>query len=117
MRAGGSRPLASASLLLCLTGACAGADPDVHSDSSLTFRCENGATFRVVFLDGQVRVATHASVYHLIVRPSSIGQKYSLGRTFLILDDDRAVLHGADGGPFRRCSSGRIDRHGKAERR
>jgi hypothetical protein len=117
MPAGGSRSLSPASLLLCLTGACAGADPDLHSDPSLSFRCENGAAFRVAFLDGWVRVATRVREYHLIVRPSSVGRKYSLGRTFLILDDDRAVLHGAEGGPFRRCSSAGIDMHGKAERR
>jgi hypothetical protein len=57
----------------------------------------------VNFFDGQVRVTTSTSVYDLDVRPSSIGNKFSAGETTFILDEDRAVLTGADGGPFKRC--------------
>jgi hypothetical protein len=85
-----------------LTG-CAGTEPELRNDPTLHFLCEGGTSFRVSFLDGRVRVTTSTSAYDLDVRSSSIGTKYSSGETTFILDEDRAVLTGADGGPFKRC--------------
>ena len=94
--------LGAVALQSALTG-CAGTEQELVKDASLHFVCEGGRTFRVHFLDGQVRVTTSTSAYDLIVRPSSVGTKYSSGETTFIHDDDRAVLTGADGGPFNRC--------------
>jgi hypothetical protein len=90
-------------LLHATLAGCAGTDPELQHDPNLHFLCEGGTSFRVAFLDGQVRVTTSTSTYDLDVRSSSIGTKYSSGETTFILDEDRAVLTGADGGPFKRC--------------
>lgn len=81
----------------------AGTELERGHDPSLHFVCEGGASFRVNFFDGQVRVTTSTSAYDLDVCPSAIGTKYSSGDTTFILDEDRAVLAGAEGGPFKRC--------------
>ncbi len=83
--------------------ACAGKDPEVARDASVQFVCAGGTTFRVTFLDGQVRVTTSAKSYDLDFRPSSVGRKYSTNDTTFIEDEERAVLTGAEGGPFHHC--------------
>ena len=103
-----SKPTAVGAIVgaLLLHGAlagCAATGPELERDGALSFVCESGTSFRVNFFDGQVRVTTSTDAYHLDVRPSSIGIKYSSGDTTFILDEDRAVLTGADGGPFKRC--------------
>lgn len=85
-----------------LTG-CAGSRLGLESDPSVSFVCEGGTSFRVAFFDGQVRVTTSAASYDLDFRPSSIGRKYSSDSTVFIQDEERAVLIGAAGGPFKRC--------------
>ncbi len=98
------RVIAGLLLLQGSVSACAGDKRDVERDpSSISFVCRDGITFQVMFIDGQVRVTTSTSGYDLVLRPSSIGQKYSSGETTIILDEDRAVLTGADGGPFKLC--------------
>ncbi len=83
--------------------ACAMSGPDLGRDPSVSFVCEGGTSFRVVFFDRQVRVTTSAASYDLDFRPSSIGRKYSSDSTVFIQDEERAVLIGAAGGPFKRC--------------
>jgi hypothetical protein len=95
--------LAGALLLQGALTGCAGIEPELARDPSLSFVCEGGTSFHVNFFDGQVRVTTSTSAYDLDLRPSSIGTKYSSDDTTFILDEDRAVLTGADGGPFKRC--------------
>lgn len=90
------------SILGSLAG-CASSSIELEQNASLGFICDGGASFRVNFLDGQVRVATSRGIYDLDVRPFSIGRKHASGDTTLILDEERAVLTGADGGPFKRC--------------
>jgi hypothetical protein len=83
--------------------ACADSALALEKGLSASFICEGGSLFRVRFFDGQVRITTRSGAYNLDRRPSSIGQKYSSGDTTFILDEERAVLTGAGGGPFKRC--------------
>jgi hypothetical protein len=105
-------PIAPDSLFLSLTGAlsmlaslaaCAGSATGRGQDSSLGFICDGGTFFRVDVRDRQIRVTTRTGVYDLDARPSSIGRKYSSADTTFILDEERAVLVGAGGGPFKHC--------------
>ena len=89
--------------MLASLAACAGSATNRERYSSTDFLCEGGKTFRVDVRDRQVRVTTGAGVFDLDARPSSIGCKYSSAGTTLILDEERAVLVGAGGGPFKRC--------------
>jgi len=100
---GRARLIAGALALHIALVGCAGTAPEIRRDSAQHFLCDGGTTFRVDFSDGQVRVTTNAAAYALGVRPSSIGSRYSSGVTTFILDQDRAVLTGAEGGPFRHC--------------
>ncbi|MDP8913016.1 MAG: hypothetical protein M3N39_05520 [Pseudomonadota bacterium] len=84
-------------------GACAHTAPPLQQSSSARFICEGGILFRVDFVDRRVRVTTRSGVHELDRRPSSIGRKYLAGETTFIIDEDRAVLTGADGGPFKSC--------------
>jgi hypothetical protein len=70
---------------------------------SLSFRCDSERNFGVSFLGRQAWVATSLAEHKLLNRPSSIGRKYVEGDTVLILDENRAVLRGAEGGPYRNC--------------
>lgn len=83
-------------------GACAMVEP-VGQNTALSFACDNDVSFEVSYFNGRVRVITQEADYDLVVRPSSIGRKYSSESVTFIHDDDRAVLTGADGGPFRGC--------------
>lgn len=94
--------ISGAVLLQGLTG-CAATRPISQRIEILSFICEGGRSFRVLLFGRQVRVTTSTGVYDLHLRRSSIGTKYSSGETTFILDEDRAVLTGADGGPFKRC--------------
>jgi hypothetical protein len=94
---------AGALLLQVSLSGCAASGGELKRDAALSFVCEGGRSFRVDFLDRQVRVTTSANSYYLDRRPSSIGTKYASGDTVFLRDEDRAVLVGADGGPFKSC--------------
>lgn len=82
--------------------ACAVVEP-VRQDAGLSFACENDVSFEVIYQESQARVRTQVASYDLVARQSSIGRKYSSESVTFIHDEDRAVLTGADGGPFRGC--------------
>lgn len=95
-------------LLLALStpwslAACAGSATGRGQQSMLSFICDGGSSFHVDVHDRKIRVTTATGVYELEARPSSIGRKYSSAQTSVILDEERAVLVGAGGGPFKRC--------------
>lgn len=96
-------PLTGALSMLGSLAACAGSATSRERYSSMDFICAGGTSFRVDLRDGEVRVTTRTGVYELDARPSSIGRKYSSADTTFILDEERAVLVGAGGGPFKRC--------------
>lgn len=85
-----------------LTG-CSAEVPQLATDPAATFVCDNGITFRVDFYDGWVRVTTSTSSYDLAFQASSIGRTYSSDHITFIQDEERGVLIGAGGGPFKRC--------------
>lgn len=100
--------IAGALLLQSALSGCAGTETELDRDPFLSFVCDGGTSFRVNFFDGHVRVTTSKSAYDLYARPSSIGTKYASNDTTFILDEDRAVLTGADGGPFKRCHEAQV---------
>ncbi|WP_167737459.1 MliC family protein [Sphingomonas parva] len=85
-----------------LMGACA-AQPDVGRGPIATFACEAGRSFDVEYLDGSVLVTADGTTYRLDHGRSSIGRKYHSETVYFIADDDRGVLVGAPGGPYRSC--------------
>ena len=89
--------------VLASLAACAGSTTNREQHSSMNFICDGGKSFRVDARDRRIRVTTRTGVYDLDARPSSIGRKYSSANTTFILDEERAVLVGAGGGPFKRC--------------
>jgi hypothetical protein len=86
-----------------LAGACSGRGRPEQAARTVTFACENGRQFAVQFLGNRIRVATSAGNYLLDHRPSSIGAAYVSDEAAFIQDEDRGVLEGADGGPYRQC--------------
>ena len=92
-------PIAAALTLAgCAVAASARAQRHV-----LGFTCDAGISFSVVADAKRARVTTAVGSYVLKRRRSSIGRKYESATVAFIQDDDRAVLVGADGGPFRNC--------------
>ena len=89
--------------MLASLAACAGSATNRERYSSMDFICDGGTVFRVDVRNAAARVTTTTGVYDLDARPSSIGRKYSSADTTFILDEERAVLIGAGGGPFKRC--------------
>jgi len=92
-------PIAAALTLAgCAVAASARAQRHV-----LGFTCDAGISFSVAADAKRAWVTTAAGSYVLKRRRSSIGRKYESATVAFIQDDDRAVLVGADGGPFRNC--------------
>lgn len=88
-------------LLAACSGSMVGQRPNLVHE----FACSEDRSFQVQIADERASVTTSAAAaYALLRRDSSIGRKYtsSAGVT-LIIDDDRAVLVGAAGGPFHGC--------------
>lgn len=67
------------------------------------FACLANKAFAVQVDGDRALVGTGTSPYTLMRRNSSIGRKYASGDVTLILDEDRGVLVGAEGGPFHGC--------------
>lgn len=98
-----TKALAGALVIHATLAGCATSAPSLEQYPSAGFICEGGTFFSVQFSKDRVRVETGSGVYNLVRRPSSIGRKYASADATFILDEERAVLTGADGGPFRRC--------------
>ena len=98
-----SRGLAGALLMHGSLAGCVAKAPLVERYSTAAFICEGGTSFQVRFSNDHVRVETMSGIYSLERRPSSVGRKYASPDTAFISDEERAVLTGADGGPFKHC--------------
>lgn len=86
-----------------LLGACNGPRIVLRPVTSHEIACLADKAFRVQVDDERALLTTSTAAYALLRRSSSIGRKYASGDVTLILDDDRAVLVGAEGGPFHKC--------------
>jgi len=69
----------------------------------MAFLCDGGASFQVQYEAHGARVTTAEGSWLLPARRSSIGRKFMSDTIAFIQDEDRAVLTGLDGGPFRNC--------------
>jgi hypothetical protein len=90
---------ASAALLL----ACAASEPAESSDEIRRYECAMGIGFEAMISGSQATVKTKSSIYVLERRRSSIGERFASGDVALAQDEERAVLIGADEGPYRDC--------------
>jgi hypothetical protein len=71
--------------------------------STLQYRCDRGVTFQVDIRGRRARISTSVASYDVVRVASSIGVKFSSADVTFIRDEDRGVLTGASGGPFRGC--------------
>ena len=65
--------------------------------------CAFGVEFSVRFRAERATVLAHGRRYELSSRPISVGVRYGSGKVAFAQDEDRAVLIGAAGGPYRDC--------------
>lgn len=92
-------------LLTCLvTGACAPHDKSAVTTDERRYDCDSGASFSAQFSNGKVRIDTGERRYDLARRPASQGVRYGSDHVAFAQDEDRAVLIGAAGGPYKGCS-------------
>lgn len=78
------------------------------------YRCDGGISFVVSFRPGRAKVVTRSGVYVMEARKASFGQRYASDDVAFAQDEDRAVLVGAVGGPFRNCAEiANAERKGK----
>ena len=89
--------------LLMFLPACMAGEPIMKPPGVAQFSCREGKHFAVEFYDGEVQVTTALASYRLRARQSSFGQKFASDEVVFIHDDDRGVLVGAAGGPFKQC--------------
>ena len=90
---------ASAALLL----ACAASEPAEEADEVRRYECAMGVGFQAM-IGGRVAVVrTKSSSYVLDRRPASVGERFATGDVAFAQDEERAVLIGADEGPYRDC--------------
>jgi hypothetical protein len=82
---------------------CGPGDARLPDRALIRFQCEEGIAFAVLYGSGTARIFTSAGLYDLTRIPSSIGARYRSETVAFIHDQDRAVLVGAQGGPFRSC--------------
>lgn len=92
--------VASAALLLVspFGGVAAGKPSD-----RATFVCDGEQSFVVEFANGHARLIAGKESYRLEKRRSSFGRRYASDAVAFMQDEDRAVLVGAEGGPYRNC--------------
>ena len=69
----------------------------------IDFVCSNGARFSVAYEEHGARITTSEGSWILPEKPSSLGRKFLSESAAFIHDEDRGVLNGLPGGPFRRC--------------
>lgn len=106
-QAGGRRPvverllLGKAAILLLLT-ACVAPENDDGADLR-HYACELGVSFSASFQGDEVVVLTKSGSHHLQRRSGSIGVRYGSDTVAFAQDEERAVLVGADDGPYRGC--------------
>lgn len=74
-----------------------------------TYRCAMGISFSVRFRGERATVFTRSHRYELTARPFSLGPRYGSDTVAFAQDDDRAVLIGAEDGPYRDCVKTRAD--------
>lgn len=75
---------------------------------SVSFMCDYGASFTVEFREENALVHAGGNTYRLTSRPSSIGRRYGSDSVAFMQDEERGVLVGAEGGPFRNCNVGSL---------
>jgi hypothetical protein len=95
-------------LVMMSLGGCGTVGTRAVETSSVSFVCEHGASFTVEFREDLALVHAGGNSYSLTPRPSSIGRRYGSDSVAFMQDEDRGVLVGAEGGPFRRCSVARL---------
>ena len=81
----------------------AAAASDDRGEKLARFRCLDDVRFAVRYTERRAWVTTSAKTYQMSRRRFSIGRKYSNAQASFIQDEERGVLTGAAGGPFRRC--------------
>lgn len=95
-------------LVMMSLGGCGSVGTRDVATLSVSFLCEHGISFTVEFREGLALVHAGGNSYTLTSRPSSIGRRYGSDSVAFMQDEDRGVLVGATGGPFRRCSVARL---------
>lgn len=100
-----------ACLLLMTPVGCGGVGQRALEISSVPFMCDYGASFTVEYRGGVALIHAGGNTYTLRSRPSSIGRRYGSESVAFMQDEDRGVLVGAEGGPFRNCNVGRLNGH------
>lgn len=76
-------------------------------DRRIEVRCASGRSFVAGLRPGTAVVIASGRRYRLDARLSSLGVRYVSGEAAFALDEDRAVLIGATGGPYQDCKVSR----------
>jgi hypothetical protein len=95
-------------LVMISLGGCGSVGTPAVETSSVSFVCDFGNSFSVEYRKDLALVHAGGNSYTLTLRPSSIGRRYGSDSVAFMQDEDRGVLVGAEGGPFRRCSVARL---------
>lgn len=95
------------SLVAALGGSTDAGKP--QAEGVLAYECAFGIGFSVRFDGKRATVITRNHRYELTRRRFSLGPRYGSDTVAFAQDDDRAVLIGAEDGPYRDCLEVRID--------
>jgi hypothetical protein len=87
-----------------------GADSGQPQTVVLAYECAFGIGFSVRFNGKRATVVTRNHRYELTRRPFSLGPRYGSDEVAFAQDDNRAVLIGAEDGPYRECLAIDADR-------
>jgi hypothetical protein len=98
----------SLSLIAALDDSANAGQP--RAEVVLTYECAFGIGFLVRFDGKRATVVTRNHRYELTRRPFSLGPRYGSDTVAFAQDDDRAVLIGAEDGPYRDCLEVGADR-------
>ena len=84
--------------------ACAPAHKGDAPTDERQYGCDGGKSFSALFAAGRVRINTKGYSYDLEKRAASIGTRYGSQQVAFAQEEDRAVLIGADDGPYKGCT-------------
>lgn len=93
--------LVSLSLVAALGDSTNAGQP--QAEVVLAYECAFGIGFSVRFNGKRATVVTRNHRYELARRPFSLGPRYGSDTVAFAQDGDRAVLIGAEDGPYRHC--------------
>jgi hypothetical protein len=104
------RPLGLLAMSLCLLVISGRAAATAIRGTRVEIGCVSARSFVADLWPANAIVVVPGQRYRLSARPTSFGLRYVSDQVALALDQDRAVLIGAAGGPYRGCKVSRPPR-------